>query len=88
MIHIVRNGYAICGKPGRPGSWDPRHSFIAPTDEELKDPAIMHRVSCPDCLRGGPPVKPKCRQCGGKGWLYDADDASPGVPCGCQDRRR
>jgi hypothetical protein len=29
------------------------------------------------------PVPKKCAACGGRRWLYAADDATPGVPCGC-----
>jgi hypothetical protein len=80
MIHILRHGRAVCGKPGMPGDWQDGDKWIAPTDDELKDPNIANRVSCHDCLRGGPPpvLCGTCQHC-------DADDCLLGLtykhPC-------
>src|SRR5918994_586809 len=50
IVHFLRGGSALCGKPGVPGSWGPGHKWVALDHDGFGG---ADKVTCEGCLRAG-----------------------------------
>jgi len=46
LVHILKHGYAMCGRPGIPSTWEPKEYFLS-----FEDPAAKRVANCQACLR-------------------------------------
>ncbi len=44
IVHVLRNGLALCGKPGAPMHWEPDHVWVS-----FQDVENHKQVNCPAC---------------------------------------
>jgi len=49
VVHILHEGWSLCGKPGVPGDWGPGHKWVARDTDAHGE---RTQASCPGCLRG------------------------------------
>jgi len=43
-VHLLMQGYALCGMPGLPGDWEPGQLWVS-----IEDTANAREVNCPAC---------------------------------------
>lgn len=48
VVHILHLGFALCGKPGSPSTWEPGHKWVGLLND---DHGPRSEATCDDCLR-------------------------------------
>jgi len=49
VVHILHEGWSLCGKPGLPGDWGPGHKWVARDTDAHGE---RSEANCPGCLAG------------------------------------